>query len=217
MKLRLITLSLIALIILPMGTALAQGPAKFGFKLGMSVSSLDIDNDRADWESRTALAGGGFVAFDLSGIWGLQVEALYVPKGAVTEMIGIDENGESVGDFDLTYQVNYLEIPILVKISLGESPLHLLVGPSIALKMSANIKADDVPTLGGDVDKIDEEWEDIKSSDFCLVFGAGVGLATGFGEVVFDARYTMGLSDIHEGDSVEVKNSGFLITAGVSF
>ena len=62
------------------------------------------------------------------------------------------------------------------------------------------------------------DWGYVKGSDFSLTLGAGLAMATGFGEVTLDGRYSWGLSNIMENSPYfETKNRGYLIMAGVGF
>ncbi len=64
------------------------------------------------------------------------------------------------------------------QVALGATPVHLLVGPAVAFKLSSKITGfDDI--LQDD----NEEWESLKGTDFSLANGAGASLPTGFGEV----------------------------------
>lgn len=195
------------------GVALCQDPLKFGLRGGVSISSLDIDPDAIELDSRTAFYGGGFLVVDLAGEWTIQAEVLYVPKGSEDTQMATDEDGGALGEFTTTYQINYLEFPILIKYTLGSSPIHVIAGPSIAFKMSSKITASNVPGFG----EIDETWDGIASTDIGLIFGFGADLAVGFGEVVFDARYSLGMSNVYDPSGAEMKNRSILVSGGVAF
>ncbi len=183
-----LVLVVVAILVITVGAAFAQDPLKFGIKAGVSISTWETDSEFLELDSRTAFAGGAFLIYDLTGIWAVQVEGLYVPKGGTSEQMGVDENEEETGLFTATFQSNYLEIPVLARISLGSSPVHLLFGPAIAFKLSSKLTADDA--YGADGGDYEFELDFIESSDFGLVFGAGVDFTTSFGLVIFDARYT---------------------------
>ncbi len=217
MRTRVLSLAIVAVVLVSWGTALGQAPLKFGVKVGLSVSRLKVSNQWDFLDSRTALAGGGFLVIDLPGFWAIQAEALYVPKGATDEISGTDENGLPTGIFTMTYQINYLEIPVLVRASLGSSPVYLIAGPALAFKLSSKITNGDMPEILQDPIAGDQDWEGLTDTDFGLVFGVGAALPTGFGEIVFDARYTMGMSNIDDTGGWETKNGAFLLMAGVAF
>lgn len=97
--------------------------------------------------------------------------------------------------------ISYLRIPIMAKYYVMEG-LNLQAGPSIAFKVGADEGLD----------------ENTKSLDFGLGIGAGYELPMG---VMFDVRYTLGLSDISDGDAadagIEAKTTMFQIGVGYRF
>jgi hypothetical protein len=212
MRMRLTSIVVAVFLFLSVGGASGQESIQYGLRAGLSVATLDSDFELFDPDSRTAFTGGGFVVFDLSGLWAIQAEVLYVPKGATSKQMGTDENGESTGEFTSNYNVNYVEVPILAKISLGESPLHLLLGPALAFKTSAKTGGD-VPGGG----KVDEDWEGIAGTDLGLVFGLDAAFPASFGDVILDARYTLGTSNVWDNSDTTMKNKAFLFTVGVGF
>jgi hypothetical protein len=214
MKTRATVLIVAAMLLVSWGTALGQMPMQFGLRAGVSVAKLKLDPKFVDLDSRTGFAGGGFVLFDMPGIWGIQVEALYVQKGGSTEVQVVDLGGTTIGTATGSFEVDYFEIPVLAKIGLGQGPVHILAGPAIAFKTTSKLKAKDLPANAED---FSEELDFISSTDFGLVLGLGASLPTGFGAVVFDGRYTLGLKNINDEDGASFKNGAFLVSAGVTF
>ena len=93
-------------------------------------------------------------------------------------------------------KLNYLRIPIMAKYYVMEG-LSLQAGPEIAFK------------AGGDDIK-----DAVKSMDYGLGIGAGYELASG---LMFDARYNLGLADISDDSTFEIKNTSFQIGLGYRF
>ncbi|GAF67290.1 unnamed protein product, partial [marine sediment metagenome] len=113
----------------------------------------------------------------------------------------------------ITYSVNYVEIPVLVKLSIasqGSVVPSLFVGPYVAIKLSSKAKIE----FGGGSEE--EEWgEDIKTTDFGVVVGGGVDFALGSSKITVDARYTLGLTTMFDDD--DVKNGVISFMVGGSF
>jgi hypothetical protein len=78
----------------------------------------------------------------------------------------------------------------------------IIAGPYFAINTTAKVKAE----YQGQSEEAD--IDELKSSEFGLQLGGGVGFPVGNGELGFDVRYIMGLSNIFdvEGDP-DVKNS----------
>jgi hypothetical protein len=114
-------------------------------------------------------------------------------------------------------KLDYLEIPVLVKIifpSPGGVNPYLFAGPAVAIKVSGKVKAE----FAGESDE--EDIEDMKSTDFGLVIGAGVDFgfgALGKGTLSVDIRYSLGLSTISDFEGDDVKNGAFSLMVGFSF
>lgn len=217
MKFRIIAMAVLILILGTNSGVMAQSSFKAGLKAGISVSSLDLESVYVELDNRIGYWGGAFLVLDAPGMVDLQAEVLYVQKGATSDFTLVDENGQSLGEYPATYGIDYLEIPVLAKISLGTNPLYVLAGASYAYKLSSKLSASDLPTADRE-----EEWEGISDSDFSLIVGLGLAVPTGLGEVLVDARYTMGLVNVLEEENemdepLDVKNKSVLISVGISF
>ena len=217
---RLITITVtgaLALMLLLPNPSSATG-IKGGLKIGASMAKLhgdDVDDLTdflgEDQKSRIGLCAGGFITFNITGMFAVQPEVLYVKKGSKYEEEILGET------FKLWIKLDYLEIPVLVKImapSPGGVNPYLFAGPVFALKLSSKMKAE----YAGDSEEVD--IEDIKSTDFGLVIGAGVDFgfgASGMGKMTLDVRYSLGLSSISDFEGDDVKNGVFSLMVGFSF
>jgi len=186
--------------------AFAQSRAfDIGVKGGVNLATFRTDVE--DFDSRTGFNVGLFTRIS-AGPLALQPELLYSQKGAAfsfdipefdgfasVEGVGADQTfpGSSL---DVTFQVDYLEIPILAVLDLPSGPLSpfLMAGPALGIKLNESVSVS-----GFDDDFIDDDEDEVNSIDFGLVLGGGlnVGLPTGQ-TVVFDARYTLGLTDLFD-------------------
>ena len=118
-------------------------------------------------------------------------------------------------DFTMTFKTDYIQIPILAKFNLSTKnnvKPNIFIGPALGINLNAKYEMEVVgQTIEGDMKDF---GMDIKSTDFGLVFGAGVN----FGKISVDARYNLGLSDIPDTEEdVDIKNSVISIMLGYSF
>jgi hypothetical protein len=191
--------------------AQAQG-VKVGIRGGINSSTFSGDgvNDETT-DRRTGAVLGGFLVFSPSSFWSIQPEVLWSQMGAKG-----DEGGE-----DIELKLTYIQIPVLARVNFagteGGIRPHFLLGPSVSFKIGCDAEA-----LGLSFDCDDEEFDTgIKGTDFGLVFGAGLGLPMGPGELTVDGRLYQGLSKIFEDDGStdddEVKNEAWQLLAGFSF
>jgi opacity protein-like surface antigen len=211
------------------GPALAQVTWEAGFKGGVSafsfkgstrffesltdgVNTFDFSGDISD--VRTGFAGGAFASAGITDAFGVRLELLYAQKGA-KGTLDLAVNGSPAGTANITYKVDYIEIPILAVGSIpagGETKVNFFGGPAVAFRTSAKVKAE----VEGQSDEQDIS-EGLESSDFG--FAAGAGLETAASSrvhVVMDARYTFGLSQVFKSGD-DIKNGGFTFMAGIAF
>ena len=188
----------------------AAAPA-FGFRGGMTIAR-QTGNDAIVRKSRTAFDGGGFVSFPLAPGWAIQPELLYVMKGGKLESQGTDEAGNPTAIQTATYALDYLELPVLLRIGLpelaGVRPA-LLVGPAVAVEVREQFKD------SGESHDVDIA----KDTDAGVVLGLGLEGGRGRTRWLLDARYELGILDLEHptfGDG-GVRNSTFSISAGIGW
>ena len=170
-----------------------------GLKAGVNISNLSGD-DAGSPDSKTGFAFGGFFMYQFSPMFAIQPEAYYTMKGATEKM---DFQGTTV---DLTYTLDYIEIPVLFKFLIpiqgsGVKPA-IFAGPFLGINTTAKVKAE------FDGQSQEEDLTDTKSTEFGLQFGGGIGFPVGKGELGVDIRYILGLSTIDDSaEEADVKNN----------
>jgi hypothetical protein len=123
-----------------------QQVESLGLKVGLNAASLRFDPDLADLNSKWGLAFGGFVEFEMMASLFLQPEILDSRKGASDEQEGRDESGNPLGSFTVNYNLDYLEIPFLLKLVPpieGKIRPAFLAGPALGIKLSSKMKLED--------------------------------------------------------------------------
>lgn len=162
-------------------------------KMALSGGSGGPINHRMD------LAGGLSFEAGLSSIVALQIEANYSPQGAGV----VSDDGSSAG----SYQMNYLTVPLLVKLS-GSPRLSFYAGPQVGFLLSAKTKS----SGNEDTDIKDQ----LNSTAFYAVFGGEYRFANG---VFLSGRYSLGLNNAIEDESsnTEIKNRYLSFRIGYSF
>ena len=160
------------------GTALlAQGPAKFGIKAGVNISTLNIE-DFDDDDARIGLHIGGLAHIHLGTAeqWALQPELVYSQEGGK-----LNFSGGSV-----TTKLDYINIPVMFQYMFNNG-FRIEAGPQLGLLVSSKYDSD------GDEEDADD---DFKSTNVSLGFGLSYLTDSGFG---VGGRYNLGLSKIGEG------------------
>lgn len=211
---RLVGLFVVMAMVVGAGSAAAQGtgPVGKGIKAGLAYYTFtgadkEIGGVAPDLEA--GLAVGAFVTLALGPGLDLQPELLYVMKGAQYESNG----------YTYTFDLDYLEVPILLKYRLGAGVgvrSSLFAGPTFAFKL----KAEGTESGPGGSETVDY-GDQTNALDVGLAFGAGLGIPAGANLVTLDARYTLGLTDWPDpadaDEDLAMKNSGWLVMAGITF
>lgn len=175
----------------------AQAQAIFGLKAGLNTAYFSGD-DAAGTDPRLGAVGGAFVRFDVTPSVALQLEALYSQEGAE--------------DFDGTYKLDYVDVPVLLRLGVPVSRLAdagVYAGPSLGIPVRSEFEFDNGST-------VDEETK--------LDIGLAVGVDFWSGPVGVDLRYTAGLTDVFSDEiagvpvtALDIRNQAFTVTLGYRF
>jgi hypothetical protein len=181
-----------------------------GVKAGVNIATLSGEGDSPG--RRTAFLGGGFLTISLANsIVYFQPELLYSLKGFK----------ESEGGTTGTLNLKYLDLPLLVGVGLtpasGKLTPRFFVGPQVSFQLGCDIGGSE-GGISGSIDCDDSLLQgllDTKSVIFDLLLGIGADIDVGKLDLVIDARYDLGLTDVLEaGDS---KMSAWQFLGGVAF
>lgn len=201
------------ILVLLAGQALA-GPLGKGIKAGISYSKVTNDNV-GDSDHKMGVAAGISISYDLLPGITLQPELLYVQQGGRWD-INILDGGTIVGNGELTWKLNYLQVPVLARVNLpvvGAFLPTLIAGPALSIKTASTYETEQGGSLvsSGDLD-------DLASTDLSLIVGVGFKVGAGPAGIVVDARYNLGSTNLNDTDAdVTINNRGFQVLAGFQF
>ncbi|MFZ1683987.1 MAG: outer membrane beta-barrel protein [Candidatus Zixiibacteriota bacterium] len=165
------------------------------------------------WEP-IQVSGGGFLNFSISEKLGLQPELLYIR--------------DRIGSYSGNIVVGYLDVPLL----LTYTPLvpsrftpsimaGVYTGFSVTSKFENQSKGQSYPSISGSTsERIAPSSTNIPfRMTYGVILGGGVGMATGNGSVILNARYLLGKTRVTQsGYPASTDNSGMLqLFAGYSF
>jgi hypothetical protein len=172
---------------------LAGAPASaqtfdLGLEAGANFSSLigkDLSSFGNATASRMGFVGGGFLSLNFSPSFAIRPEVLYEQKGA------------AISGTSTSTELDYLEVPVLLKIGLGTPVFNpnILIGPSF-----------DWSTLAKDAN-----GTPINSSDVGLVGGLEIDVD----KFLLSGRYELGLDNVTQKSNVQ--NGTFTFLIGYSF
>mgnify|MGYP001235961695 FL=1 len=187
----------------------------FGAKAGLNFASMTGD-DADGFDGRTSFHLGVTAEIAVSDVFSIQPELLYSGQG----FTGSDsyEDGALDINVETTGRVNYLNLPIMVKYYASDS-FSLEFGPQIGFLLSAesetDVSATDIATgVSASESTTTDFKDDCKSTDFALNLGAGYKLDSGLN---FGLRYSIGMTDVPDGDSDGFKHSVLQLSVGYNF
>jgi len=156
---------------------------KFGAEIGSSFASFENTNGQI-LSQVDGLSGGLFCSLKLNDDFSIQPEVLYVEKGG------------AVLNLPTKFNVNYIEIPVLVKWYLIKTFLHpaIFAGQYYAANVSSAV------TNG--------EFTNINVSDF----GYTVGVQIGLDDTFLSARWDISLAKVTS--DTNIQNRDFILMLG---
>lgn len=186
----------------------AYAQLSFGLKGGVNVAEFSIQEQGATipQSSINGFTLGAVLEIGITDNIFIQPEAIFLQKGSElnTALAEIKTN------------VNYLDIPVLLKIKLLNTKLlniNVLGGPSFGLALNG-----EETTAGGQTIDINFGGDNgLKRFDLGINAGGGVGINLGSIGVFGDVRYLFGVSDISEDANREIKNKGLNLSVGLIF
>lgn len=196
-------------------------PFHFGLKAGLNLANITGADVPSDAKMLMGVCGGGFISYAFTPWLSLQPEILYSLKGYTQERY--IQEGVYTYEYKQFVNFNYIEIPVLVKLSIPTGSAFtpvIYAGPAISIKAGATEFSE--ITLNGETTRASEDIsESISSMDFNLVAGAGIEIKAGSGAITVDVRYDMGFTTVKNIEGLdpmpEVKTTAITLLAGYSF
>ncbi len=209
-----------------------QAQTYLGPKVGLNLSThglSDALDDAYETSIRLGFSFGAAAELSLGGRMGLQIEGLFVQKGAKYEefdpyLISDGNGNQEMAYLEFTEKLNYLEFPVLLKYNLRGKEVggYFIAGPSFGFGMSGTGsgsykgETQDFPFDDFDINFGSGRNDQYTSFDFSLAFGGGAFFELYTGKIVADVRFNLGLSNISNADSSQnsIKNRSIMISFG---
>jgi hypothetical protein len=196
--------SVLAILLLSTPALTFAQTVEFGIKGGLSfgnipqLAELFEDEGASEVGYRTGFTFGGHLAFPLSDMLAIQPEVFFTQRGL---------QGEAPFDLgDFAAELDYIDLPVLLRVGAGDSGFTLLAGPSFNFNVGATGTAED---------QDDEDiGDDIEDFELGLVVGAGFYGRT----LIVEGRFQEGLTNVATFDVDEDnRNRSFMVLVGVRF
>lgn len=185
-----------------------------------------LDPSEGDVKWKTGFGAGLIATFPLNDRFALQVEPMFMQRGVGLE--GSENDGGDTYSIKQNIRLSFIDVPVLVRAAFGSGNLrpYIAAGPYAGYLLSAKAKIDEARFNGQPVDGFEGQEEDVKddlkSFDFGLNFGGGLSIPAGRGNLMVEALYNLGLSNLEDsGDNTEAvsdaRNRGVMVKAAYSF
>jgi hypothetical protein len=190
------------LVALNISYLLVNAQVAVGFKGGLNLSNLKVDDPQTTYHSRVGYHAGPFFRGRFSNV-AVQTEALLltqVSKGIQPTIVG-----------EYKDSFTYLSIPVLIKYYVF-SGLNIHMGPQFGILLDAERNGTD---LLGQTFSIQTKNSYYKNNDIQVSLGGGWDFPFG---LQVDVRYNLGIKDINNQlQGEEVKSRVFLVSLGWNF
>ena len=172
---------------------------KYGLKAGASLTNITGSKQ----DNKFGFNGGVLANFGINDMFSIQPEVLYSNKGYKFA------NGQN----NLRFALNYIDVPVLVKVATGSTGLFFELGPQAGFRLTADVK---------DADDAISFKEYTRSVDFG--YAAGLGFQVESGPMI-GLRYNGGFTNVGQDSNVNgirataanAKNSAFQLYVGYMF
>jgi hypothetical protein len=162
---------------------------KFGGKTGINFSNFVWDGSES-FDVRTTFRIGAVAQVNIDETLGVQAELLYSPQGAKF-------NNDR---FDAIYKLDYIILPVLMNLNVG-SNIKMQVGPQFGFLVNEELDEDTVSVV-------------LQSEPFEFAVTSGVQYSPTESDFFFQARYTLGLTNVLEND---IRHSIISLSVGYFF
>lgn len=181
---RLARLILVVIAVALIAGSPALAKVENGFKVGMNIARL-TGSDDANFEIKTGFYVGYYLAIPFGSNFSFQTELNYTQKGGKG----------TLGGEDLRFSLNYFEIPLLLRYRFTKSSQfipYLVAGPTMSIRTKGEV------SFESGSDTFHKAMANHKKADFGLAFGGGGSLAVVSTRILFEVRYTFGLSPVFD-------------------
>ena len=193
-------LTLIAAAILCMS---ASAQVQFGAKVGFDLTNFwgsDVEHGM-----KPSYQAGLVMEYKFNPNFAIAPEVVFASQGGKFKALDLNIFGLDVSK-TVTFNTNYINIPVMFKYYVAPA-FSIDFGPQLGINVYSKYSIEDV-----------DKAVDIKDNTKDVDFGLGLGGTYNLTENAFvQARYTMGMTKVFDGDYNKEKNGNIQIAFGMKF
>ena len=203
----------VIVVLVSLNAAMASAQDRqWGGKAGVTVSAMDYQtsSDNPGYHNRVAASIGGFFVQPLVGVLALQLEGLYLAKGAE---LASKDTFDTTG----TLKLDYVDVPALARVTFVRATSHSIYafgGPVPGFRINAqHTTSSGRPLRAGETVDIKDA---VEFFEFSLLAGIGADIGS---HGVLDARYEWGLTNVIKDVTADhtARNRAFTVLVGLRF
>jgi hypothetical protein len=189
--------------------AVAQTQPQFGVRVGGNLAQLRGEDNAFGKDATDRKLGftvGAYALFPITNHIGIQPELLYTQKGGSVDEAFLDDELE--GTFKSDFNLNYLEVPVLVKYGFNTRSRvvpSVYAGPYMAYGINRSIGFE-VSGEDGDLDFEIDADDAFERMDYGAVFGVDFDYRLRRNTATIGLRYNLGLANVFKDDAFLIED-----------
>jgi len=164
----------------------------YGGKIGFNIAN--VSNHPQKTENLTGYLIGGVVNYPKTDLLCFQMEIMFSGKGfTVPDTTAYDTGNVFLGRLDATWILQYIEIPLLAKLSpirTGKYRPYVIGGGFAAFMVHSKLRLKD------NLLELDYDISNTNSLDVGGIGGVGIDMQAGQGWLFFEVRYERGVMSV---------------------
>ena len=201
-------------------SATANAQIRGGLKIGgnLNFASFEPDVPVGDLSSAVSFNFGGGLDFDVSKNFGIEVNLLYNNHKAEWDYRGFDPYYGLWFDYDITFSMHSLSLPVLAKVKFPSRQVtpFLGIGPEIGIVLSNKLKVK--LTANGLSDETTVDLGDETGAvNFAITLVGGVDINLRRVILTPELRFSLGLADLDSTPDGSAKATQLILLFGVKF
>jgi len=201
-------------------SATANAQVRGGFKVGgnLNFASFEPDVPVGNLTSAVSFNFGGVVDFDISKNFGIEVNLLYNNHKAEWDYRGYDPYYGLWFDYDVTFSMHSLSLPVLAKVKFPSKQVtpFLGLGPEVGIVLSNKSKIK--ISANGLIDEITVDLGDETAAlNFAITLVVGIDINLRRIILSPEIRFSLGLADLDSSDEGSAKATQLILLFGVKF
>ena len=170
----------------------------------------------ATYSARSGFAGGLSLTMGVANGVSIGPEALYVQKGSNLALVSGALSGSGWA------KIGYVEVPLLLRVGFkaGSSRIFVTAGPQFSYRLNCTASlpvysGGVISNNTGDCDTVVPSPGGIKTTDYGVIFGAGVAM----GKISVSVRYDLGMANVNKDQTTGAdtdKNKTIFVLLGLA-